>query len=69
MFGPCYGAYLPIELMQLGITLLAASLLMSALKDVFLVLGRIALLERDVESIAGPLNENLDLNLGLYGSQ
>ena len=58
--------YLPFELMQISVALLAASLLVSALKDTFLDLGRIALLKRDVESIADPINENLVLHIGLY---
>jgi len=51
--------------MQLSITLLAASLLLSAFRDVYLDLGRIALLERDIEAIADPINEDLILHLGL----
>jgi len=54
--------------MQLSITLLAAALLVSAFKDVFWELGRIVLPERDVESIAGPVNNNLGLNFGPYDS-
>ena len=52
--------------MQISVTLLAASLLVSALKDIFLDLGRIALLKRDVESFADPINEDLILHFGLY---
>lgn len=66
VFGLCYGMYLPFELMQFSITLLAASLLVSALKDIFMDMGRIALLDRDIESIADPINENLVLDLGIY---
>lgn len=29
-------------------------------------MGRIALLDRDIESIADPMNENLVLDLGIY---
>ena len=58
--------YLPFELMQLSITLLAAALLVSSLKDVFLDLKRIDLLERDVESITGPYDDFLVHNLGLF---
>jgi hypothetical protein len=58
--------YLPFELMQFSITLLAVSLLVSALKDIFLDMGRIALLDRDIESIADRINENLVLDLGIY---
>ena len=66
VLGLCYGVYLPFELMQISVTLLAASLLVSALKDIFLDLGRIALLKRDVESFADPINEDLILHFGLY---
>lgn len=59
--------YLPFELMQFSITLLAAALLASALKDIFLDMDRIALLERDIESIADPINENLVLELDICG--
>jgi len=66
VFGICYGTYLPFELMQFSITLLAVSILVSALKDVFVDLGRITLLERDIESVVAPVAENPILGISLY---
>lgn len=55
VFGLCYGTYLPFEMMQLSVTLLAAALLLSAFIDVFSGLERIAMPERGVESVAAPV--------------
>jgi hypothetical protein len=53
------------DLLTISITLLAVSLLLSSLKDMFSILGPISLLERNIESVADPINESLILHFGL----
>ena len=62
MFSACYdlGIYLPFGLFELSVTLLAGALLLSAFLDIFSSMGRIVLLERDVEVVAGALDGGLN---------
>jgi hypothetical protein len=46
--------------LTLSLTGLAMGLLLSAFRDVLLALPPMSLLERDIESVAGPAGENLD---------
>lgn len=55
LFDSCYlgpSHFLPIELFEVSVTLLAISLLSSALCNLFTNLGRVELVDRDIESIA-----------------
>ena len=59
------GVAMRVELFTLSVSLLAAGLLLSALRDLLLVLGTLELLDRDIEAVADPINENLILHFGL----
>jgi len=59
------GFYMRIHLWSLSITMLAAGLLLSAFRDLVFDLGTIELLERDIEAVADPINEDLILHFGL----
>ncbi|MCH9693467.1 MAG: hypothetical protein K0U72_03065 [Gammaproteobacteria bacterium] len=55
LYDACFydlGYFLPFGLLEISVTLLAFSLLLSAFRDVFANLGRLTLGGRDIESVA-----------------